>query len=139
MKILLDTNIVLDVLLARESFVEKAREIFVLAENKEVVAYLCATSVTTVHYLMQKATNKAAADALIVKLLELFEVAFVDKDILRDASLHNGTDYEDSVIYTASKVAGVDMIITRDKSGFKNSCISVAEPDEFLAFWSQLR
>jgi len=135
MKILLDTNIVLDVLLAREPFVEKGREIFVLVENKEVEAYLCATSVTTIHYLMQKATDKAEADALIMTLLGLFEIAPVDKEILKDASIHNGIDYEDSVIYTASKATGVDGIITRDNSGFKNSSIPVLNPGEFLTFW----
>jgi len=135
MKILLDTNVVLDALLAREPFVAMARDIFILIENEEVEAYLCATSVTTIHYLMQRATNKAEADALIVTLLELFEVAPVHKDILSDVSMCNGTDYEDSVIYTAAKNVGVDMIITRDNSGFKNSAISVVNPSEFLAFW----
>jgi predicted nucleic acid-binding protein len=135
MKILLDTNVVLDALLAREPFVVIAREIFILIENKELEAYLCATSVTTIHYLMQRATNKAEADNLIATLLDLFEVAPVTKDILSDASVHNGTDYEDSVIYTAAKEVDVDMIITRDNSGFKNSSISVLEPSEFLAFW----
>ena len=135
MKILLDTNVVLDTLLAREPFVAMAREIFILIENEEVEAYLCATSVTTIHYLMQRATNKAEADALIVTLLGLFEVAPVNKDILNDASTHNGTDYEDSVIYTAAKNVDADMIITRDNSGFKNSSISVLDPGEFLAFW----
>jgi len=135
MKILLDTNVVLDALLAREPFVAMARDIFILVENEEVEAYLCATSVTTIHYLMQRATNKAQADALIVTLLGLFEVAPVNKAILSDASTHNGTDYEDSVIYTAAKDVGVDMIITRDNTGFKNSSISVVNPSEFLAFW----
>jgi predicted nucleic acid-binding protein len=135
MKILIDTNIVLDALLSREPFVANAREIFILIENKELEAYLCATSVTTIHYLMQRATNKAEADSLIVTLLELFEVAPVTKDVLSDASVYNGTDYEDSVIYTAAKEVDVDMIITRDNSGFKNSSISVLEPSEFLAFW----
>jgi len=135
MKILLDTNIVLDLLLAREPFVVAAREIFILIENAEVEGYLCATSVTTIHYLMQKGTDKAQADALIASLLTLFEVTPVTKETLLDASAYNGTDYEDSVIYAAAKVAEVDMIITRDNSGFKNSTISVLSPHEFLAFW----
>ena len=134
MKILLDTNVVLDALLAREPFVAMAREIFVLVENKELEAYLCATSVTTIHYLMQRATNKAEADNLIKTLLKLFEVAPVTKNILSDASIHNSSDYEDSVIYTAANDAGIDMIITRDTRGFKNSSIVIQEPSEFLAF-----
>jgi predicted nucleic acid-binding protein len=135
MKILLDTNVVLDVLLAREPFVDDAREIFILIENNELEAYLCASSVTTIHYLMQKTTNRSKADRLIATLLNLFEVAPVTKDVLLNASTNNGTDYEDSVIYTAAKKVDVDTIITRDCTGFKNSSISVLKPREFLAFW----
>jgi len=81
MKILLDTKVVLDVLLAREPFVREAREIMALVEHKEVQGYLCAASVTTIHYLMQKSTDKRQADSLIVTLLGLFEVAPVSKEV----------------------------------------------------------
>ena len=135
MKILLDTNVVLDVLLAREPFILHARDIMALVEQKEVQGYLCAISVTTIHYLMQRSTDKAQADSLIVTLLELFDVAPITKDTLYDASVNNGIDYEDSVIYTAAKDAEVDMIITRDNKGFKNASVSVLSPEEFLAFW----
>jgi len=135
MKILLDTNVVLDVLLAREPFLIEAREIIALVENKEVEGYICATSATTIHYLMQRSTDKAQADGLITTLLGLFEVAPVTKDILYEASVNNGVDYEDSVIYTAAKDVEVDIIITRDNKGFKNAPVSVLTPEEFLAFW----
>lgn len=135
MKILLDTNVVLDVLLAREPFVSQARDIMALVEQKEVEGCICATSVTTIHYLMQRSTDKAQADSLISTLLELFDVASVTKNTLHDASINNGVDYEDSVIYTAAKDSKVDMIITRDSKGFKKASVSVLSPEEFLAFW----
>ena len=135
MKILLDTNIVLDVLLAREPFVDLAREIFILIENGEMEGYLCATSVTTLHYLIGRETNKKKADEIIEKLLNLFEVSPVTKKILYDASINNGVDYEDSVIYTSAFYSNIDIIITRDKKGFKESKISSLKPKEFLAFF----
>ncbi|CAA6804551.1 MAG: Putative nucleic acid-binding protein, contains PIN domain [uncultured Sulfurovum sp.] len=135
MKILLDTNIVLDVLLAREPFVEMAKEIFILVENKELSGYLCATSVTTLHYLVGRSKNKKEADEIIEKLLTLFEVSAVTKEVLKDASRNNGLDYEDSVIYTAANYSEVDIIVTRDKKGFKESKVSVLTPNEFLAFF----
>ena len=138
MKILLDTNIVLDILLAREPFVDEAREIFLLIENQQVEGFVCATTITTIHYLIGRQKDKASANALVLNLLKLFEVALVDKQILQDASLNNGVDYEDSVIYTSAKYAQVDMIVTRDKRGFKNSEISILKPKEFLAFWKTL-
>ena len=138
MKILLDTNIVLDILLARESFVEEAREIFLLIENHHIEGFICATTMTTIHYLIGRQKDKASADELVLNLLKLFEVALVDKKILGDASLNNGVDYEDAVLYTSAKYAEIDIIITRDKRGFKNSEISTLKPKEFLAFWKAL-
>jgi len=135
MKILLDTNIVLDVLLAREPFVDLAREIFILIENGEIEGYLCATSVTTLHYLIGRETNKKEANEIIEKLLTLFEVSPVTKKILYNASINNGLDYEDSVIYTSAFYSAIDIIVTRDKKGFKESKISTLNPKEFLAFF----
>lgn len=135
MKILLDTNVVLDLLLARESFVAYAREIFVLIENGEIEGYLCANSVTTLHYLIGREKNKEAADEIISELLSLFEVTLVDKKVLTEAITNNGIDYEDSVIYTSAFYSNIEMIVTRDKKGFKNSKISILTPQEFLAFW----
>lgn len=135
MKILLDTNVVLDVLLAREPFVDLAREIFILIENKEIEGHLCATSVTTLHYLIGRETNKKEANEIIEKLLILFEVSPVTKKVLYDASVNNGIDYEDSVIYTSAYYSDINIIVTRDKRGFKESKISSLTPKEFLAFF----
>ncbi|MDQ7083977.1 MAG: PIN domain-containing protein [Sulfurovum sp.] len=139
MKILLDTNIVLDILLAREPFVEEAKEIFLLIENHKIEGFICATTMTTIHYLIGRQKDKASADGLVLNLLKLFEVALVDKQILQDASLNNGVDYEDAVIYTSAKYAEIDIIITRDKRGFKNSDISILKPKEFLAFFRTIK
>ncbi len=137
MKVLLDTNIVLDVLLAREPFLGWAREIFILVENAEVDGYLCASSVTTLHYLVSKSLNKDHADETIQELLSLFEISQVDKLTLQNACKENGIDYEDSVIYCSAKHEGIDIIITRDKKGFKKSQVSVVSPEEFLALMKE--
>ena len=135
MKILLDTNVVLDLLLAREPFVHLAKEIFILIENGEIEGYLCATSVTTLHYLVGRQTNKIEADEVIEKLLTLFNVAPVTKQILHNACLNNGSDYEDSVIYTSAYFSSINIIVSRDKKGFKASKVSTLTPKEFLAFF----
>lgn len=135
MKVLLDTNVVLDLLLAREPFVDLAREIFILIENREIEGYLCATSVTTFHYLIQRETNKKEANEIIEKLLILFEVSPVTKKVLYDASVNSGIDYEDSVVYTSAYYSDINIIVTRDKRGFKESKISSLTPKEFLAFF----
>jgi len=136
-KVLLDTNIILDVLLARKAFVESAREIFVLIENNEVHGYISASSVTTLHYLLAKSLGKKDADETIEKLLSLFDIANINKTVLQDACQENGLDYEDSVIYCAANQESIDTIVTRDKKGFKKSKVIVVTPDEFLALMKE--
>ena len=132
MKILLDTNIVLDLLLKREPFCNEAKEIFMMIESNKIDGFLCATSITTIYYLVSKSVNKTKADEIIEKLLQLFNIADVNKNILIKSLKNNGKDFEDSVIYTSAEYFNVDVIITRDKKGFKKSNIKVLKPNDFL-------
>ena len=132
MKILLDTNIVLDVLLARSPFDIDAKNIFKLIEQKQHIGYLCATTITTLYYLISKSLSKEEANTIIKQLLTLFEVASVDKNTLLEALKNNGADYEDSVIYSSAYLAKIDVIITRDKSGFEHSKVTTMPPYEFI-------
>ena len=132
MKILLDTNIVLDLLLEREPFCNEAKDIFTLIESNKISGFLCVTSITTIYYLISKSVDKSKADEIIDKLLQLFNIADVNKNILIKSLKNNGKDFEDSVIYTSAEYFNIDVIITRDKKGFKQSNIKVMEPNDFL-------
>jgi len=131
MKVLLDTNVVLDLLLERENF-KQAKQIFEKIEDREIDGYLCATTITTIHYLIMKSLDKNKANEIIKDLLKLFEIVDVTKSILLKAIENNGKDFEDSVIYSGAEFFDIDLIITRDKKGFKNSNIKVLNPIEFL-------
>ncbi len=138
MKIVLDTNIVLDLLLERSPFFVDAKDIFILIEEKKIEGYLCPTTITTLYYLICKQTNKQKADDVIKSLLSIFEITQMDKEVLLKAKADNGSDFEDSVIYTSAHFSKIDFIITRDKKGFANSEVSVLPAVEFLAFFNAM-
>ena len=138
MKILLDTNIVLDLLLEREPYFKGAKELFILAETKKLKAYLSASSITTIHYLTMKALNKKEADKIIDMLLKIFLVTPLDKTVFIEAISNNGLDFEDSVIYSSAFNSNIDYIITRDKKGFKNSKVKTIDPNSFLALYNEI-
>jgi len=135
MKVLLDTNIVLDVLLERNPFVSSAREIFLLVEGQKIDAFLCATTITTLHYLVGRKLGKKEADHAISQLLTLFDVTPVTKEVLWDASSEPSVDYEDRVLYLSASYSDIDFIITRDQKGFITSPVPSLSPVEFLAFY----
>ena len=130
MKILFDTNVVLDVLMDREPFSDPAAELFATVEDGTGIGYLCATTLTTVYYLAGKALGAKRARQAIQKLLALFEVAPVNRPVLETALQARFGDFEDAVVYAAALHVGADVIVTRNEVDFKSSKIPVYSPLE---------
>lgn len=133
MKVLLDTNVVLDVLLAREPFVGDGAELIELIERKDIQGYLCATTVTTISYLLEKARDARSALDAIRDLLKICEIAEVNRAVLTSALDSSIDDYEDAVLYEAAVLADIDAIITRNIRDFASSQLPIRLPHEFLA------
>jgi len=130
LKILLDTNIVLDVLMDRIPFADAATELFSKVENGTIIGCLCGTTITTVYYLAAKAVGAPRAKDEIKKLLSLFEVAPVNRHVLESALVADFSDFEDAVIYEAACHAGAEAIVTRNQKHFKKSGIPVYSAEE---------
>ena len=136
MKIQLDTDVVLDLLLDRIPFSEDAAALFSLAENGKIEAYVAATTITTVHYLAGRATNVRKARRMTTLLMSLVEIAPVNQTVLSRALTNGFTDYEDAVIHESARLVGADVVITRNLKDYKRATLSVMSPKAFLkAFW----
>jgi len=131
-RVLFDTNVVLDLLLDRAPFADDAQQLIARVENGAISGLLCATTITTIHYLLTRQTGEKTARTTIEKLLELFEIAPVGRVVLAEALKSGGKDYEDSVIQKATVHSGADTIVTRDVKGFSRSDIPVYGPRELL-------
>jgi len=129
-RVLFDTDVVLDLLLDRQPFSEAAASLFSLVECGRIEGYLCATTVTTVHYLAGRAQNARAARQHLELLLSFLRVAAVDHDVLAAALGSRITDYEDAVLHEAAAAAGVQAIVTRNVRDFRRAAIPVYSPDE---------
>lgn len=132
MKILVDTNIILDVLLAREPFLEKSKAVFSKVETGEIHGYLCATTITTIDYFLTKALNKEESKKSIQKLLKLFAIAEVNYIVLEMALEIGFSDFEDAVLYQSGVSVGVDGLVTRNVKDFKNAKLPVYLPSDLL-------
>lgn len=130
MKILFDTNVVLDVLLDREPFSELATKLFSKVEKKELKGFLGATTITTIYYLASKIAGKNKADQEISKLLSIFQIAPVNKSVLDKAIKSKFSDFEDSVLHEAAKQIGAQGIVTRNPKDFKKATLSIYSTEE---------
>ena len=130
MKIIFDTNIILDVLLNREPFVELSAKIVSSVEKKNIEGYLCATTITTLDYLISKQSNQNTARTEIQKLLNIFEISEVNSKVL-DISLKSGfKDFEDAVQYYSGECCGVNGLVTRNTKDYKQAKLPIYTPDE---------
>jgi predicted nucleic acid-binding protein len=133
LRAIVDTDVVLDVLLEREPFVKPAVEVFRLAEESRIVAFICATTVTTIDYLLVKSLQKPKAREALHRLISLFEIATVNRRVIERALVSKILDFEDAVLNEAAQMAGADFVITRNTKDFVGSTQKVCDPNEFLA------
>ncbi len=137
MKILVDTNVILDVLLDRKPFSEPAVRLFTLIENSVVEAFLCATTVTTVDYLLNQSVPREEAREALHRLLELFEISPVNRPVIEEALQSRVADFEDAVLACSANLVGVSAVVTRNTKGFKFSPVKAQDPFEFLAVFDE--
>lgn len=131
--VLLDTNIIVDVLLRRQPFVQEADALLLLVEDGKLQASLCANSVTTVDYLLSGAIGKPASRGHIKRLLKTFDIAPVNRAVLHNAAESTLKDFEDAVIAESAKSSGIPTIITRNGKDFVGCGLNVYSPGEWLA------
>jgi len=132
-KVLFDTNVILDHLLAREPHVDAAERLLSLVDAGEIEGVISATTATTIYYLASQAVGTAAAADHLLVLLTIFDVACVDREVLRRALDAGFSDYEDAVLHEAALAAGAAAIVTRNGKDFSRSALPVFDPAELLA------
>jgi predicted nucleic acid-binding protein len=133
MKLVIDTNVVLDLLLNRAPFADAAAAVFTQIESGAVTACVCATTVATLHYLANKAVGDKLARQHIRQLLTLLEVAPVTRAVIDTALGSPLKDFEYAVLAQAAHSAGAQAIITRNGRAFHGGPLRVYSPLEWLA------
>ena len=133
MKVLFDTNILLDVLMDREPFSEPAAELLSRAERREILGCACATSFTTVFYLAHKAVGRPDARGQVESLLSILDVTPVNRSVLESAIRSPVSDFEDAVIVESARSVRVRAILTRNEKDFAKSSVPVHSPKSLLA------
>ena len=133
MKLLFDTNIILDTLLAREPFVQTANKLVAAVERSQLEGYLGAATLTTIFYLANRALSTDDARGAVRQLLSLYNVAPVNRATLESALDIGFSDYEDAVLHEAGVQGGVSAIVTRNPKDFKRATLRIYSPEEVVA------
>jgi len=133
MRVLIDTNVVLDVLLDRAPFADASSGVLEIEEDR-MQSFVSAAAVTDIYFVVRKTTkSKTKALALLRHLLDVVQVAGVSKREIFAALDSGWSDFEDAVQNAVAESNGFDAIVTRDPSGFAESSLPVYTPGGFLA------
>jgi predicted nucleic acid-binding protein len=137
--LLIDTNVVLDLLLAREPWAHDAARLFDACAQGAAHAFLAAHAVTTIHYLVERAMSRKAANTAVSDLLELVTVVPASSDDFRRALSLGIRDFEDAVHVTAFLRCGAQFLVTRNARDFKAAQIETRTAGETLALLTAQR
>lgn len=133
MRILIDTNIVLNYLLEREPFFQDAENLFQAVSKGQVMAYVTATTLTDIFYIARKHTQSLEkARQAVLAALTAMQVCPVDRGVLENALNSNIPDFEDAVQMFGAVAQKLDAIVTRDSKDFLGSPIPVLSVQELL-------
>ncbi len=133
MRVLIDTNIVLDFLLQREPFFQDAELLFQAIDAGQLIGYVTATTLTDIFYISRKHTRSVEqARQAVSETLTAMVICPIDRAVLESAFNSGLVDFEDAVQIFGAVAQGLDAILTRDNKGFLSSPVPVLSIQELL-------
>ncbi|MBQ8928369.1 MAG: PIN domain-containing protein [Oscillospiraceae bacterium] len=132
MKILVDTNVILDVLCNRPDFVEASSMIWKLCEVDKIEGYVSALSVPNIVYILRKELTPQKTEQLIGQIMMIFRIVDLRSADLKAAAEMVTADYEDALQMCQANRIHADYLITRNIRDFKDRKVPALKPSELL-------
>ncbi len=133
LRVLLDTNVVLDWLLDRKPWSDDALPLWQARDTGRIITYISASAVTDIFYIARRQVGGVAALGSIDQSLAL-EIVPIDKETLLRARALPGSDFEDNVAIACAEAERLDFIITRNIDDFRHSPVPAIEPLALLPY-----
>ena len=133
MKVLIDANVVLDVLLNRTPWVTDSQAVWDANHRQQIQGHVVATTVTNLFYIARRQVGQQLALQGVSHCLAAFEIVPVDQMILSEATTLPGSDFEDNVAIRCAVTARIDFIVTRNLSDFVHSPVLAISPADLLS------
>ena len=133
MKLLIDTNIILDFLLEREPFYDNSKEILKLCALKKFQGFITASSVTDIFYIVHKALkNTDETYKILTPILNIFEILNVTSNDVKKAFAVKAKDFEDCLMAECAKSNKLTGIVTRNYKDFQDFNVKLYSPENII-------
>ena len=131
-KVFIDTDIVLDVALAREPFFSASKIILAMAENNITIGNISSNCIANIYYILKKSGGDNKARKFILNIVKYITVITIDHQNVLEALKSKFSDFEDALQHSSAVENRCEYIITRNIEDYKNSKIKVLLPEEFI-------
>lgn len=132
MKVLLDTNIIVDDALEREPFWEASEQVLLLVEQRQVEGYVSASSFGDLYYIIRRGRGRDWTLNYLRRLITFCQVATVDQTAINMALTANFRDFEDAIQYSCAVVNQLDAIVTRNPQDFPVTTPRIMTPEQLI-------
>lgn len=138
MRILIDTNVILDIFLDREPFVNDAGLIWKAHEEERLTAYVSAITPVNLFYIARKLQGREIATRAVHRLLATLPVTTVNQRVLESSLVLGFEDFEDAVQHASAEAHGLDAIVTRNIEDFAKARLEVLAPGDFIKKYQEV-
>ncbi len=132
MKVLLDTNIIVDVALERQPFFGNSETVLSLVEQGQIEGYISASSFGDLFYIIRKQKGRDLALEFLREIVAFCQVATVDSITINMALTVNFRDFEDAIQYSTAVLNHLDAIITRNPVDFPVTTPRIIPPEQLI-------
>jgi predicted nucleic acid-binding protein len=134
-KVFIDTDIVLDVALAREPFFSASKMVLAMAENNIIIGNISSNCIANIYYILRKSGGDSNARKFILNVVKYIAVITIDHQNVLEALKSKFSDFEDALQHYSAIENQCEYIITRNIEDYRNSKIKVVLPEEFISMY----
>jgi len=133
MKVYIDSDVILDLILKRQKFHLNAEELFNYIAKKKLTGFATPISISNVYYILNDVKKKKNFRKIIKKLRKLLLILPVDQNCIDDAIDSDMKDFENSIQYYSCIYHKIDHIVTRNKKDYRKCKIPISTPEELIS------
>ena len=132
MRVLMDTNVILDIAIGREPHFSDSSSLFKKLDRDKISGFVTVTTITDIYYIAKRILGHQGTLDFIINLIEVIDVLEVNREILIISLSSRFPDFEDAIQSFVSLANKLDYIITRNQKDYINSEIKAISPKDFL-------
>jgi predicted nucleic acid-binding protein len=134
-KVFLDTDIILDVALARTPFFAASKNVLAMAENNIIIGHTSSNVIANIYYILRKAGNDNNARIFIAHLIKFITIVTINHKNVLDALESRFSDFEDALQHYSAAGNQMEYIVTRNTDDYKYSDLKIFTPEDFIKLY----